>query len=275
MTRRIENPTPTVWHTLISGAAAGVMDTGINYPAYGLKMRRQSDQPIKFSKAPKLSFLYQGAFPYVITIGPTTIIQFFFDHCFEGKQHPLGWAIASAMISGAAGAIYCTASEHIILTQQKLSIGQKELVRPTQSIRFLLTNFGMLRLWTGYPANVFRDGIFATAMLRGPQIISTHIDDTTKENTALWKKKSKYAMGVISTGILCSIFSHPFDTLSTKQQYQTNPSSMFSMAKKIYKTRGFIGFYPGFLFRIISVTGSLFVMPTTAEYTKNYLMNRP
>jgi Mitochondrial carrier protein len=273
MITTVNNLESPFWHVPISGIAAGIMDTTVNYPTYGLKIRFQSGQKINFSSLLKNpTMIYQGATVYASTIVPTTGIQIGLDHLLQGDKSPAHLSIFSAMFSGATGALYCTASEHIILTQQKLSVGQEKFTGPLKSFRYLLNNFGFLRLWTGYPANTCRDMIFATAMLRGPKII----DEKTKvfSKNTLTNRKS-YAMGIITTGILCSLLSHPFDTISTKQQYQNNKSSMFSMAKKIYSETGFKGFYPGFLFRVISVTGSLFVMPTTSEQVKDYLAKTP
>lgn len=196
------------------GGAAGMSEVFIMQPIVGLKNALQEGRPLPRS----LSHLYRGLGVNVTSMAPITATQFGTLSVSQKLSTSLGVTESSATsklvcaaTAGAVSALVASPAELLVVQQQKsgLSLSNQALA--------LLKRYGPGPMLTrGLGLCVGRETIYAGAYLGLYPVLQSYLQ--SRPEFERLGEGSATLMGGLVAGLVGSFFSHPFDTLKTRQQ---------------------------------------------------------
>jgi hypothetical protein len=259
--------TPLPWVGIPAGLAAGIGDTALNYPAYGIKIRKQRREQIN----PKMFSpreLYRGVIPYGLSAIPITMLQDGISTLIK-SYYPAPTQTSdatAAFLGGCASAFVAAPMSNVIVTQQQKSM------QPMEAIRSIINNYGYNRLWMGICPTLMRDGPYALAAFWGTNAMKQYIVKRYK----LDKDSNKAIIPAsVITGAITTVLTQPVDTIATKMQDSPESSiSAWKVAKDTVKKEGLKGLYSGTFFRAYSLIGGMLVVSTVSTGTKELITER-
>ena len=248
----------SAWIDFFSGASAGLADTMLNYPPYGIKTRMQRGEINHWKEIFTGKFyypnkLYQGIVPAGVSIIPATIIQ---DGVSSLIRNYSDSGAGAACAGGLASAPLSTVMANVIVRQQNESLTPLKAIKSIQ-------NEGWPRFFRGFVPTAKRDIIYAAGAFWGVNAIKQQMPDSHPLTQA--------AVASTVVGSAVTLLSHPDDTVATTMQDNKILQTLSETIKKIAKTKGIRGFYAGAFFRGYSVIAGMLTVSTTSEKTKEVL----
>jgi len=241
----------------VSGAAAGLADTVVNYPPYCLHYRKQLGQVLSPRANPRIYWpreLYRGVGAYACIV-PVTCISDGATHYLR-DAHAVG-PFASSFASGMLAALVVQApTSNVIVAQNDHSLSARA------AIRRLWRADGARRFYTGLAPMLGREGLYASAVFWGEG-----------EAAARYPAAHARTHGVSSaalSGSVATALSQPLDTLATAMQ-RTASRSVAASARAMYAEGGLARFYYGVAYRGYAIVAGVFVMQHVSAATKNAL----
>jgi len=270
--RKVENSTDEKkkfkelpwWTPFVSGFCAGVCDTIINYPPYGLHYRMQRGESVYPRVNPKVFTpreLYRGITVYSFIIPITLLMDGTGEFMKKHGFHPalaafLGGTISATIISAPVG--------NVIVTQQEKSLG------PFRAINFIIKNYGLSRFTTGTLPLIYREGIYSCSVFYFPSVIERNLNRIShNKNETATSIKSSLGASVIS-GMVAAVLSQPFDVITTRMQKNEVRKGPLATAQNIYYKEGIKRFFSGLIFRGYAVVAGVVVMHHVVESVKSY-----
>lgn len=247
------NPGSTVV-SFLSGAAAGVADTAINYPPYCLHYRLQRGESLwrRFVYRPRE--LYRGVLAYSAIIPITCISDGLTDKLKASGVSPFVASFTSGMV---AALVISAPVGNSIVTNLRLKAGHK----PAGSIiamYHIYHHYGLRGFYVGIQPLLVREGIYASSVFYGKRAIQDRLGchDLTAASIS---------------GTIATLFSQPMDTLATHMQNQTHRTSMVDNIQQMWTSGGLVRFYRGFYLRWIAIISGVYVMDRTSTSVKDKL----
>jgi len=237
------------YKSTIAAGLAAYTESLIDYPWIGLKIKLQSAQRVNFTPRE----LFRGLVAFQASLIPSILVQEKFDHAYRTSRYYNRSSILDCIaycIAGIPAALIATPVERIILEQQK----SKKLL--FISIKAVVNNHGVLNIWRGFLPTVGREAGFAIPIWWGGAFLSSELKRQHIPFSGI--------IGPIVAGFFGAVISHPFDVIGTRMQYELN-TSMPTITKSIWRENGIGGFFPGFLFRTISIAGATYWIPFFTE----------
>jgi hypothetical protein len=259
--------TPLPWVGIPAGLVAGMGDTALNYPAYGIKIRKQRGEKINLKMfLPKE--LYRGVITYGLSAIPITILQDGISTLIKSYDPAPSQTsdATAAFLGGCASAFVAAPMSNVIVTQQQQSM------QPRTAIQSIINNYGYSRFWMGIGPTLMRDGPYALAAFWGTNAMKQYIE----KRYQLDKDSNKAIIPAsITTGAITTVLTQPVDTIATKMQDSHESSiSAWKVAKDILKKEGFKGLYSGTFFRGSSLIGGMLIVSTLSTATKEFVTER-
>lgn len=214
------------------GSLVGATEVLINQPLiYGKNTIQQKKKP---SMNPRV--FYRGLGIGVACMAPTTAMQLASENALKKILPSTDIKIATirALLAGAFSALASTPTELIVLHQQ--NSGHSAYKTATD----LVSKSGFSILYRGALAKSSRDAIFCAGLLS----IYPYLQEF------LHKKSGNASLAALGAGIcagaITTAISHPFDTISTLIQADSNrqQNSMQTIVT-LYKNNGYSGFFKG------------------------------
>ena len=253
---------PAAYIGFVSGTAAGVVDTIVNFPPYGLHYRLQRGCDVRPWSAHAARYyapreLYRGVGAYAAII-PVTALADGVTHSLKG----VGVApLVAALAGGACSALLVsTPTGNIIIAQQQTS------TRLWPAARALVRAGGVRRLWTGLTPLLGREGTYSAAVFWGNGAAAARLPRADAA-TAGWA--SAVLVGTVATAI-----SQPMDALATAMQDAATHPGVRATTRRLYAEGGAARFYRGALLRGAAVISGVYFMAYTSERTKAWLERR-
>lgn len=253
--------------SLLIGGATGATEVCINLPLWAIKMRAQCDLP--FTMDPKI--LYRGFSIAFLSMTTTTALQLMSSSSLEnytlgnGKIVTYEQRVLSAFAGGAVAALVF-GPINLIGTQQHKH-NYKSFYYSALVTRNKLHFKG---LFVGTPGTALSDGIFTCAFFGIYPWMKVKTQNSNNNEYL-----TKYSAGA-ATGFSAAIISHPIDTIKTYQQRMADNKSMkmLEACQKIYKEKGFYGFFKAFPQRSIWLSSAVTVAGVAADnYETIFKMN--
>lgn len=174
---------------LAMGLCGGTAAAAVSYPGESLKKRVQSTQRISFSPLE----VYRGVSAFWTSLLLTTTVQTMLSKYLDRSD------LAGALFSGSVGGVASTATENVIVRTQMLSSN------PRHAIQSLLKEGGPRRIFLGLPCIAVREAVFFSSTIHVSDSVSRHLGGNA-------------FAGLLVTGAVGTLISHPFDTIATTQQ---------------------------------------------------------
>lgn len=239
--------------SFVSGLAAGLGDTIINYPPYGLHYRLGRGTNIWNWKYWTPKELYRGVIPYASIIPVTCFMDGISDLLKEKGVHP---ALAP-FISGIISATFiATPVGNLIVIDQRLAESKKP-AGPRNSYRDIQIHRGYNGFATGVYWLAGRDGIYSWSVFFAKGAIQKRLDC------------GDIAASTIA-GTVATILTQPMDTSATYLQNQEHRITMREGVERMYREKGLRRFYRGVLFRWFAVVSGIYFMDKISTATKRY-----
>lgn len=265
---------PLWWVSFLSGLAGGVGDTLFNYPPYGIHIRKERKDDLKWWKSsPRM--IYCGATAYGLGMIPSTIIQLSItDYTHEYLPRNI-----AAFLGGISGALFYTPVGNIIVNQQKLMplgirVTPDTYIGMGKSISYIINTYGYKRFYTGLGPTMIRDGIYSTSVFSVTGSLKnkySYIQNEHIKNIAI----------AIVLGSITSFLSHPFDAIATRMQDHEGKISYMNIIKKMwnteettYKFQKIKTFYRGAAYRCYAVIAGILVVENISSFTSDRLMKK-
>jgi len=237
-----------------SGIAAGMADTLVNYPPYGIHYRVSRGTNIWNKKYWTFKELYRGVGPYSAIIPVTCTMDGISEFLKSKGVHP---AVAT-FSSGVIAAVFIGAPVgNIIVTDQRLA--ESKLPAGTQNaVRDILYYRGKLGFETGIAFIAAREGTYSFSVFYAKNAIKSYFDCNDFIASAI-------------AGILATIVTQPMDTSASYMQNQQFRPRIIDSIKKMYAEEGLKRFYRGGFYRGYTVVAGIYVMDKVSTYVKEQL----
>ena len=280
------------WVPFISGAAAGIADTALNYYPYGLHYRLQQGQkinflvpfdydPLKFhltvNENVRGANSLTGVFePFVAK--PHPIRYWLPPECFRGIQAYSAIIPITCLCDGltqwfkkqgvrpdmapiASGMIAALIVSAPIGNMINVDINLKDkghLAGPKNTYNHIMKNYGWKGFYTGLVPLICREGVYSWSVFYAMR--------EGQETYGLNSIQSAVLSGTIAT-----ILSQPNDTMATYSQARR--LSIKQTVQEMWTEGGIGRFYRGFGFRLYAVIAGIYVMDATSNYLKERLLD--
>ncbi|MDP3704516.1 MAG: MC/SLC25 family protein [Legionellaceae bacterium] len=256
------------------GALVGVLQTAASLPFWSIKTRKQCGYP--FSIDPRI--LYKGVFPATASITLmsvsqvccTTAIHRWFrkevnKHHETIEPESQTQRIISALAGGASSTIISN-PVGVVITQQHKHDNSTFI----QTAIDLSKHHGLGRFYISAVGNGIINSIFTFAFYAAYPLLKTQCSDHLHNELI-----STIASG-ICIGLLTGTFTQPFDTIKTLQEKAADEQkiSFRKSLKTIYKTRGALGFYSGFIPAVTSTATAVTVAGLLVDKAESHFMNQ-
>lgn len=266
---------PPWWISFLGGLAGGIGDTVINYPPYGVHIRKERKEAYAWWKStPRM--IYCGSFAYGFAMIPTTVVQLVMTD-YVNDYLPR-WA--SAFLGGMIGAIIYTPVGNIIVNQQKLMPANVKFTPETyvgmrKSINHIVTKYGYRRFYTGLGPTMVRDGIYSMGVFGAT-------DDVQKKCSWIKNEYFRNFVSALIIGTMASPLSHPMDAIATRMQDHEGKIGYKDIIKKMWNTEEVKKYniekvkmlYRGAAYRWFAVVMGIFVVETISTKTTNFLNHK-
>lgn len=256
---------------MVAGAIGGALEISIQMPILTYKLCIQEGRALPTT----VGGWYRGVVAQAGTVAPMTALQFvvhglLLSTMMNGDNTREATTIETLVSAAGAGIVSATVYSPVdlITIQQQKS----RHVHPIQTLRYILghcrehNKSGILGLYRGYSACAIRGSIYTTGYLGLAPILSSHL---TKDSSSPFNNtKLATAVGACTSGIFCSIISHPFDTAKTclqseiiGQRYRTTVQTILLR----FQMGGLTSLYKGLAPRLIRNCGAFFVVNAVRE----------
>ncbi len=272
-----KNQQTSVLTSIGIGAVAGAAEIGLNHPLWVIKTRQQNGYPFRLNPF----ILYKGILAHATSEVFLCILQV---SCAIQTQEainnrnktsdghiPKSVSLFSAVTGGAIGgglsALVTNPTELVMTVQQKRIKQQGRGSAVSQHNFFELASelqkkYGMSRLLLGLPCTGIREIFYTAAYFAGTSAGSEYL---LKYLPSVWLSAM---LSGASMGLLAAFLTHPFDTIKTVQHGEadaTTGCAALQACKKIYSTRGAMGFFDGLAARAGRVASATAVIGTVVE----------
>lgn len=265
----------------VAGVAAGMADTLLNFPPYGLHYRKQRGRNIRPWVNPqfyKPAALYCGLVPYSFII-PVTCLTDGLSDWLKAQNVP---GVFATMLSGfVAGAVISTPTSNIIIQQQmaaerkapkgiepgsaahhKFDAARKNAATPVATVQRLYAQDGLWRFTRGMPTLMMREAAYAMAVFWGK--------DEVLERFPTLKEMGWWGFGIACTvsGIGSTMISQPMDVMTTWAIKSERRLTVAETFRQMYAEDGLKRFYSGTLMRGYAIIAGIAVMSLVSDYVK-------
>jgi solute carrier family 25 protein 39/40 len=197
------------------------------------------------------------------------------------RKHPLyeHKHAASSMLAGTLGRVWAvTIVSPLELVRTKMQSQKQPLSQVWAALANTVRTEGVLGLWKGYAATLYRDvpfsGIYwpCYEFFKGQLLTEDHQFGAT------------FISGAIA-GTVASTATLPMDVIKTRRQVELGEkdimhikpgraASTMSIAREIFADRGVAGLYSGLVPRILKVAPACAIMISCYEFGKRFFMQR-
>lgn len=233
-------PRMTFAQAIIAGSVAGAAEVcSTGQILWSLKTRTQNKQPFTLNPWE----LARGMPLNALSMVPITALQvgcnqLIHQAYFQGAPLSNSQRMTSAFTAGVFAALVAGPTEMVMTHLKK---GDRITEAPGKFVK----KYGMRALYTGLMGTAARDGIFADAYLAITPLLKERFNPYFSSDFMVAVAAN------VTSGMLATVLSHPFDTIKTKQQLE-DPSSHVGfkqIARKIHAEQGYPGFFAGGLWR--------------------------
>lgn len=257
-------------HTAI-GAVAGMSEVCIMQPVVGIKNALQEGRALPR----QVSHLYRGLGVNVLSMAPSTATQFGANSVCQklcpllgvGGESKEGKLLCAATAGGISGAVISPA-EVLIIQQQKSG---KSLVAQASSF---LEKYGVRTLLTrGLGMAMARESIYVGGYLGLYPVLQEYMEDHPQFRK--WPTGTATLTSGVIAGFLGAFFSHPFDTVKTRQQafMYSRPEYVgaWSGMRSVCREHGVKALWNGFGPRVFRIVCAVFILNGIKDVTVDYL----
>lgn len=208
---------------------SNTIEVTLQHPLFVLKNHIQYNKKIYYN----FRYLFKGYLFNLYSLNLITCFQYVsYGYLYKKTKKDIESSITSGILSGFIASPFELCSIHKKMNETLLdTIYRKDIYK---------------RIYIGLIPTLFREGIYSVGLLT-----------LTPKIENLIESKYNYIYSPIISGLLCTILSHPFDTIKTYQQYHK---------KKIYPKMNSL--FNGLLYRSIRLINSFFIIN---ECNKLYL----
>lgn len=268
---------------LMVGSFSGALETCLQMPILTYKFCRQEGRSLPKS----VSGWYRGVGVQAGTVAPITAIQFMTNGLLQkmvllmdstndnNEQRALSdvETIATAATAGAVSALIYSPVDLMTIQQQKLSMN------PIQTVRHILSNYGIRGLYRGFASCAVRESIYTAGYLGFSPVLLSHL--MTKTDLFQDGLTAKI-IGSCVAGATAAIITHPVDTAKTVIQADIGAKEWKTArhaAKVLYTERGWNSLFVGVIPRTIRLCGAFFICTIIREMaidtkTERFLKNK-
>jgi hypothetical protein len=193
-----------------SGYVTGILLCPIEFSKVAIQSNPNLNMRKVFFDKEKLKQMFKSTPVFALIVGGVIGVEFSINELIRKNYGPFAGIIASAF----SGSAYLTAGDHLMFYRNK----NISLINALKK----LFNIRKTALWTGFIPMFFREGMFMTSvMYLGPFIgnfLRSKFSNSNNDiNTVTWN-----SYGRTISGVIMSILSHPFDTLTREMQKQVH-----------------------------------------------------
>lgn len=255
----------TTLESLTIGSIVGFANITINLPLWAIKIRIQCDLP--FTVDPRI--LYKGYTMLLATTVPIAALEIFNTSRIEKilneeKTVSSQERVFSSFLGGISSSLIGNPL-NLIATQQ-----HKHGTTPLNTTKNMIRQFGIKSIYIGLPASTMTHGLFACAFYGIFPIIKEYARKYThSEGTA-------YIFAGVLAGISTAVLTHPLDLIKTIQHRNSDQKGEHSFIysfRKIYKNKGSVGLFKGFVPRTLGMCSTVLVAGTTADVVESIYRN--
>lgn len=257
-------------HTIIGGLA-GMSEVCIMQPFVGIKNALQEGRPLPR----QMQHLYRGLGVNVLSMAPVTATQFGANRVCQKLCPMLGIAgestkgkILCAATAGAISGAVISPAEVLIIQQQKSG---KSL--PAQASSFM-ERYGIRPLFTrGLGLAMTREAIYVGGYLGLYPVLQGYLDGRPEFDK--WPAGTATLTAGVVAGFAGAFFSHPFDTVKTRQQAfmysRTEYKSAWDGFRSVYREQGVSGLWSGLTPRAFRIICAVFILNGIKDVSVDYL----
>ena len=203
------------------GCLSKITEVIITHPLIILKNNQQVKKKIK------IRHLYSGLNINIINMALITGTKFYINDYLNNNNYTKQNKITNSFIAGSICGILRTPFEYTILNNIKIN-----------NIKI------NKNLFNGTACCIFREGIYSTSLFNLIPYIQNKYDYTQND-----------IRPSIYSGFICGLLTHPFDTLKTYKQYNSNINYI-----EILKKNNIKNIYNGLIPRTIKICSSLYLL---------------
>src|SRR3990167_4101253 len=227
--------------SLFSGFTIGVTEALVNHPLWVLKTRFQAGWPFTLRPA----VLYRGIITHMVSSVPVDTIALGAARAINERALPENMSpTAKRIIAGFFGGILAgfagSTCEMAMTWQQK----EKSFSR---AVRMIVQSVGPAHLMTGSIALSLREGVFWVGTYSATNLIEHNLRARGKG-----KLFSTFVAG-LSSGVVCSFISQPFDNIKLVMQISPRQCSLIKTIGEMAKKEGHAAFFRGYNLRVLRV----------------------
>ncbi|OGT16165.1 MAG: hypothetical protein A3I12_03005 [Gammaproteobacteria bacterium RIFCSPLOWO2_02_FULL_38_11] len=260
------------------GGAAGIAEIALNHPLWVMKTRIQNHYPFTLS----LGVLYKGILAHATSEVGLCVIQVVIaiqtqetlNKKLTHYQNQFNLDFYSAFLGGFLGggisALITNPTELIMTIQQKRVKHQTSMLQEHHHFSTLAIEiakkYNPRRLFSGFTGTSLREAFYTAGFFAGTPALTKRIEPYFPYPLL------SMAVSGATVGLGAAIITHPFDTLKTVQHGEadnTKACSLTQAFKKIYTTRGVLGFFDGLVARASRVALATSVIGTTIELMRS------
>lgn len=244
------------------GIATGVVSATVNLPFWTIKMRKQCDLP--FTMDPRV--LYKG-FPAVLaTVVSITTLQIFNISRVESMSS--GDTVSSqqrtfSSFIGSISSSLITNPLNIIGTQQH----KHNNLSFAKTAKNMSHQLGFRSFWIGLPISAVSESIYISAYYGFFPPLKYYM------NTYINNEIFAAMCAAVLAGIPTAVITQPADRIRTMQHQHADEKGKHHFTpsvKKIYRTKGVIGFFSGLIPRTVAITSTVLAAGTTADKMESF-----
>ncbi|XP_060079058.1 probable mitochondrial glutathione transporter SLC25A40 [Ylistrum balloti] len=239
------------------------------------------DAFIKISRREGPTSLWSGLPPTLVMAVPATVVYF---TCYEQCRNKLGYR--DGLQEGqwwkpmAAGVVARTWAVTLIspleMVRTKMQSEQLSYTAVWQSVRKMVRQEGIIRLWMGLGPTLLRDVPFSALYWFGYESFRSMLQRIHgKIRIGFW---DNFFAGAAS-GAIAAIITLPFDVIKTHRQIELGnvmgssgekkTSSTFRLIQSLYRQQGVASLFTGIVPRVIKVAPACAIMISSYEYFKS------
>jgi solute carrier family 25 citrate transporter 1 len=255
---------------IIGGSLAGTAEAIITWPFENLKTQMQFQgnkenilkTGIRIYKSGGFNSFYRGLSPVLFFNIPKVISRFYgYDYAKNFLQSKNITGNKNIILSG----LFAGFIESTLITVPSETIKTKMIKNPQLSIKNIIKQEGIQRLYQGYIPTLIRQSLNQSSRFLFYQHYKDYIMKKDKQFSPYNSLK-----GGIFAGIFSVLISTPADVLKTQMQ-EGKKERIIPIIKNIYKNNGISGFWRGSLVRMLRVAPGQGVMFLTYDSVSNFI----
>jgi solute carrier family 25 protein 39/40 len=253
------------------------------------------DAMVKISRTEGVTSLWSGLSPTLVLAVPTTVIYFTSYELLRKKMFDAGVLAGSdhqqTLLPLAAGGLArvwaVTVVSPLELVRTKMQSQKMALSQIREGLRNTVRSYGILGLWKGYSATLYRDVPFSAIYwpfyeaFRNALVSDEHLFG------------SSFVAGILA-GSIASTVTLPMDVIKTRRQIQWGETFLFNgknggqqqqqqrakapttltLAREIVAAQGMKGLFTGLTPRILKVAPACAIMISSYEHCKQLFRER-